>query len=73
MTVTTTAYLPLCMTGRCFNGAQRDQGQLFHAVAENKGWNAALCGAMPGLRGNGWSDRVGKVVTCPRCIKRMVK
>lgn len=64
-------YKPRQMTGRCFNGAERDRGRLYHAVAlDSRPWDAALCGAKPGMRGNGWSDYIGEAVTCPRCLRK---
>lgn len=75
-------YLPLRMTGRCRNGFERDGGRLYHAVQADlpatpqdpvhlDGWRAALCGATPGRRGNGWSTYEGDTVTCPRCLSRL--
>lgn len=63
-------YQPKSMSGRCANGAERDAGKLYHAV-EGAGWGKALCGAKPGLRGNGWSEHLGEKVTCPRCLKKL--
>lgn len=60
-------FTPRKMTGRCANGAERDKGSRFHAVPEGTGWQKAVCGAKPGVRGNGWSDYAGDKVTCPRC------
>lgn len=59
-------YEPRRLSGRCSNGAERDGGAVYHAVA---GWRAA-CGAEPGRRSAGWSQHAGEAVTCPRCLKR---
>src|SRR5690348_7907481 len=61
----------LRMAGRCFNGAERDKGALWHAVPGDGGWSKALCGARPGDRGNGWATYPGDQVTCPRCLNRL--
>lgn len=67
-------YECLTMTGRCSNGFQRDAGKLWHAVRSTGGdWTKAICGAVPGKRGNGWSMLLGKKVTCPRCLKKLAK
>lgn len=58
------AYEPRRLTGRCSNGAERDGGVVYHAVA---GWKAA-CGAEPGRRSAGWSQHGGEAVTCPKCL-----
>lgn len=67
-TETTRGYEALTMTGRCANGAQRDAGQLYHAVKIGE-W-IAVCGAKHGKRSR-WSEYHGKDVTCPRCIKKI--
>jgi len=68
--------VPRRLTGRCLNGAERDGGTRYHAVDESAGfseWGVAICGAKPGLRGNGFSYYEGEKVTCPRCLKRLSK
>jgi len=59
--------------GRCFNGAERDQGYITHAVPDHDfpSWTPALCGAVPGARGNGWKDPSpeGTEITCKRCLR----
>ena len=70
-------YTPLRMTGMCRNGAERDGGRIFHAVPgivqPGGSWQKALCGAQPGIRGNGWNQQPGQMVTCPRCLKKLAK
>jgi DNA-directed RNA polymerase subunit RPC12/RpoP len=72
-------YEALTLTGRCANGAERDRGKLYHAVAYHEGLlygyygHPAVCGAKPGRRSNGWSDCKGRDVTCPRCAKKLEK
>lgn len=63
------------MTGRCSNGFERDGGKLIHAVVSDKysGWSPALCRAVPGPKGNGWSDKCESKPTCPRCIIAIAK
>jgi hypothetical protein len=64
------AMQPRRLTGRGWNGAERDGGAVWHAVAEaSSPFGKALCGAQPGLRSNGWTEP-GERVTCPRCLKR---
>lgn len=61
-------------SGRCFNGAQRDQGAVVHAVpdADPISWEPALCGTQPGYRGNGWKDPIiDGEITCIRCLKKV--
>jgi len=64
-------------TGMCRNGAERDGGVLFHAVAEDEHtFGKALCGTKPGSRGNGWQvveEGEPYVVTCKRCLARLEK
>jgi hypothetical protein len=60
---------PLRLAGRCRDGAERDGGSLYHAVARGA-WRA-LCGAEPGRQSAGWSAHAGAAVTCPRCLGRM--
>lgn len=57
------------LSGRCGDGAERDGGTRYHAVA---GWRA-LCGAAPGRASAGWSEHEGHAVTCPRCEKKINK
>lgn len=57
------------LAGRCADGAERDGGSLWHAVPA-RAWKA-LCGAEPGRRSAGWSQRVGDAVTCPRCARKL--
>jgi hypothetical protein len=62
------------LAGRCWNGAQRDAGRLYHAVAANEdGFGKAVCGAVPGRRSNGWAAPAWDEaeVTCPKCRKRL--
>lgn len=59
------------LAGRCADGAERDGGSLFHAV-KNESW-VAICGAQPGRRSAGWSQHIGDVVTCSRCLARLRK
>jgi len=65
----------LRMTGRCANGFERDGGKLVHAIrsAGFPGWGAALCGAAPGRKGNGWSEHAKEAATCPRCLKKLAQ
>ena len=64
-------YLPTQMIGRARNGAERDRGVRYHAVSKTA-W-AALCGAAPGRHSAGWSEHLGDVVTCPRCLSKLAK
>jgi len=65
----------LRMTGRCRSGHDL-HGTLWHAVraTERSGligvspWATAVCGKIPGHRGNGWSGAAGDEITCKRCI-----
>ena len=61
--------------GRCFNGAERDQGVITHAVPDDgfPSWEKALCGTKPGARGNGWKSPTNKnsEITCERCKKKL--
>ncbi len=66
---TTTQTVPARLAGRCFNGAERDSGRVYHAVAAASAFGRALCGAQPGLRSNGWVHAPEGAVTCPRCLK----
>jgi hypothetical protein len=66
-------YRAVRLTGRCANGAERDGGTKYHALAERE--HVALCGAKPGRRSVGWSDYADSVrdvskTTCPRCIAK---
>lgn len=64
------AYTPMRKTGRCANGAERDRGTQWHAV--QYGFLAALCGTTPGRRSD-WSLHTGGAVTCPRCLRKIVR
>jgi hypothetical protein len=69
---------PAKKSGRAFNGAHRDAGTITHYV-ENKfdrnttSWEKALCGTVPGHRGNGWDFGSATAVTCETCIKKFEK
>jgi len=62
--------------GRCFNGFHRDRGVVVHAVeplpphSGGDWFTKALCGAIPGDRGYGWSE-TSKDINCPKCLKKM--
>jgi hypothetical protein len=63
-------------TGRCADGAERDGGRIYHAVASDMktpGWEKALCGTAPGRRhGNGWdTQHAPEIPTCARCAKKL--
>lgn len=48
-------------------------GPHYHAVSDGA-WHA-LCGREPGRRSAGWIDHpdfLGKEVTCPKCLKKMM-
>lgn len=65
---------PRIKSGRCANGAERDQGTVTHAVPDDShpSWKKALCGTAPGYRGNGWKEVDARDrVTCARCLKKM--
>jgi hypothetical protein len=70
---TADGYLVRYLAGRCWNGAQRDAGTKFHAVAPgDAAFGRALCGAEPGRRSNGWAEPHGaRGVSCPKCLKRL--
>jgi hypothetical protein len=69
----TSAYLPSRMSGQCGEG-ERDGGKRYHAVPVGGSTHAkALCGAKPGRRSVGWGEHHGTAVTCPRCLKRLLK
>lgn len=61
------------MAGRCATGAERDRGARVHAVADDRfpSFAAALCGAAPGRRGNGWTAATPAPIDCPRCARRL--
>lgn len=71
--MTALIYYVRTMIGRCATGAQRDAGKLRHAVGSpaDPCWDRALCGARPGLRGNGWSTLDTRDVSCPRCQRKI--
>ena len=60
---------PMTLAGRLANGAERDHGQVVHAVREGD----ALCGAKPGRRSVGWvlPYPEDKSVNCPKCLARV--
>lgn len=63
---------PRRLAGRCWNGAERDSGHVWHAVeAAALPFGKALCGAEPGRHSNGWCDQAGAAVTCGRCLRRL--
>jgi hypothetical protein len=70
-------YVARSKSGRCWNGASRDAGIIRHAVPAGEicgdDFRKALCGAVPGARGNGWGSHADPVedVNCPRCLKRL--
>jgi len=67
------AYTIAAMLGR-LNEGERDGGKRFHAVPVGKSTHTkAICGAKPGRRSVGWGDNIGTAVTCPRCLKRLLK
>lgn len=66
-------YEPRVMSGSC-RTATDTTGRLAHAVDVNGwGWEKAVCGATPGIRGNGWSDWKPAAVTCPKCLAKLAK
>lgn len=64
-------YQILRKTGRLANGAERDGGEIYHAVRFDK--YKAVCGTQPGRRSVGWSNYHGEKVTCQACIKRLTQ
>lgn len=68
-------YAPRIKTGRCRNGYQRDRGKYSHAVPEGRDWEKALCGVEPGRLTSGWAEPLDPdfPVTCPKCLKRLMK
>ena len=60
---------PRRLAGRCSNGAERDGGELYHAVVQ--GASRALCNAYPGRQSAGWSEHIGDAVNCPRCLAKI--
>jgi len=67
-------------TGRCSTGAERDGGTVLHAVRipfgevrDIQNWEPALCGTMPGQRGNGWDLEKGRKITCSRCLEKLAR
>ena len=65
--------LPKRLAGTCRNGAERDRGQVYHAVEQATVHGRALCGALPGRRSGGWVAGESATVTCARCRHRMAK
>lgn len=57
----------LRLAGRRSSGASLDAGKLYHAVI---GFTA-ICGKKPGKTSD-WSAYPGTVVTCPRCLKKLL-
>jgi hypothetical protein len=67
------AYEPRIMAGSCRTATDK-QGQWAHAVDVNGwGWEKALCGKAPGIRGNGWSEWTPPAITCPKCLAKLAK
>lgn len=67
------AYRITYMSGSARTGSD-NRGQLNHAVPVGAGlFGAALCGAKPGKRGNGWSEYTADAVTCPKCLAKLAK
>lgn len=63
------------LAGRCANGAERDGGRIYHAVAlvgECSLGGVALCGKTYGRKSAGFVWETAPV-TCPRCKKKMEK
>lgn len=63
------------LTGRGRTGSD-STGPLYHAInVRGEGpfptFGAAICGARPGKRSNGWSDYLGDHATCPKCLKKL--
>ncbi len=57
---TTTQTVPARLAGRCWNGAERDSGRVYHAVPTTSTYyGRALC----------WVQDADAAVTCPRCLK----
>lgn len=65
--------IPARLTGRCANGAERDQGTVTHALPADASElsGRAICGARPGRRSAGWCPRPELAVSCARCLKRL--
>lgn len=58
------------LAGRCANGAERDRGSIWHAVA--RGSAHAVCGKTYGRHSGGWCEaQNNEAVTCPRCLKKL--
>lgn len=74
-------YVPRYLSGRLSNGAERGKGTLYHAIPlDARGnaseWATAVCGARPGRRsGSGFVEPLNadQAITCPRCLKKLVK
>lgn len=73
---------PRQLSGTCRDGAERDRGRLWHALAADSEaalgepcYAPAVCGAAPGLRRSaGWLAPVAgtsPAVTCPKCLKKL--
>lgn len=63
-----TGLVPMMLTGRCANGAQRDRGSRAHLASGQTG--PALCGQGDGRLSGGWV-KVDREVDCPRCVRRL--
>lgn len=64
-------YVPRILAGRLANGAERDHGNIVHAVGNSGG--VAICGTSPGRRSGGWVPvHCGDdAITCPKCLRRI--
>jgi hypothetical protein len=61
-------------TARSKDGAEKDRGTIVHAVTNNNypSWAKALCGAVPGRRGNGWHyNSTKQEITCAKCLSKI--
>lgn len=69
-------YRTVIKSGRAFNGAHRDGGTIVHLIPlkehDYPTWDKALCGVVPGHRGNGWHE-VDRTATCEKCLKKQLK
>lgn len=63
---------PRLMTGTR-RGTTAQSEPRYHAVDANGDggvYTAALCGARPGVKSEGWAKDTGEAVTCPACLDR---
>jgi hypothetical protein len=68
----TQGYKVRSLAGRCANGSELDHGTRNHALIGDT--RTAACGAKPGRRSVGWvMPWPDRVVTCPRCAKKVTK